>query len=124
MKHKMFAIHDAKAHAYLPPWFLPTLAMATRTFGDCCNDKNHAFAAHPEDYTLFLNGEFDDATGIVTPQKNHSLGNGIEFVIQQQNKDQTDAFEELKYVKDEAELNFLKGKTQQKHTPITDGEDT
>ena len=62
MIQHIFAIHDAKAHAYMQPFFLPTHEMAQRTFGDCINDPNHNFGMHPEDYNLFLIGEFNDLT--------------------------------------------------------------
>lgn len=81
MKHKMFAIYDQKAEAFLPPWFLPTAAMAKRAFGDCIADKNHQFSAHPQDYTLFEISDFDDATGKLLPlPAKVSLGNGVEFI--------------------------------------------
>ncbi len=66
MKLKIFSIYDAKAKAYLPPFFLPNEAMAIRTFKDCCNSDQHQFGAHPEDYTLFEIGIFSDETAMVT----------------------------------------------------------
>lgn len=78
---KLFSIYDTKALAYLPPFFLPQRGQAMRTFGDCCNDKSHAFGAHPEDYTLFYLGTFDDTTArFVLEPAPHSLGKGSEFV--------------------------------------------
>lgn len=64
MKHKIFVIYDAKANAYLPPFFLPTAGMAIRSFGDCVLDDKHNFGKHPEDYSLFCAGEFDDGSGV------------------------------------------------------------
>lgn len=80
MIHKMFTIHDLKARAYLPPFFLPEEGMAKRTFADCVNSDSHQFSMHPEDYTLFMLGTWDDSTS--QAQLNNaaiSLGNGIEF---------------------------------------------
>ena len=82
MIHKVFAIYDAGAQAYLPPFILPRAEMAQRTFGDCVNSKDHQFGAHPEDYTLFCLGLWDDETAIYTMEGNgpQTLGNGVEYV--------------------------------------------
>lgn len=81
MIHKVFTIHDAKANAYLPPFFLPEEGMAVRTFGDCVNNPEHSFGAHPEDYNLFVLGTWDDAIGkIDTYEMAKILGNGVTFL--------------------------------------------
>lgn len=80
---RIFTIQDVKAGAYLPPWFLPETAMAQRTFGDCCNDKEHQFGIHPDDYTLFAVGTFDNETGMILSSNPESLGNGLEYVVEQ-----------------------------------------
>ncbi len=83
MKHMMFAIHDSKARAYLPPFIMHRKEMAMRVFADCVNDyPNHQFSKNPADYTLFLIGTFDDNTAKHEQEKlNLSLGNGVEFVV-------------------------------------------
>lgn len=83
MKHKIFTIFDAKAKAYLPPFFLPEEAQAVRVFTDCVNDPKHAFSLHPADYTLFTLGAWADNTAqIITNETPISLGVGIEYVKQ------------------------------------------
>lgn len=79
MKIQMFAVYDQKAGAFLPPWNLPTKAMAARTFSDCANDPNHAFGKHPSDYTLFHVGEFDDGTAKIEGAKT-SMGTAVEYL--------------------------------------------
>lgn len=76
MMLKIFSIHDSKAAAHLPPFFLAKEQMAIRTFADCVNDKKHQFGAHPDDYTLFQHGTFDCDTGEFHKQPMISLGNG------------------------------------------------
>lgn len=66
MRFKSFSVYDDKAKAYLPPFFLPEVAQAIRTFGDCATDEKHEFGKHPEDYTLFQVGEFDTNSGVMT----------------------------------------------------------
>ena len=79
MKHKMYAIFDVKAEAYLPPWFLPTDGMALRAFADCVNDGDHNFGRHPNDYSLFCIGSFEDSDAEILSCK-RSMGNGVEFI--------------------------------------------
>lgn len=79
MNHKAFAIFDAKARAYLPPFFLPEQGMAVRAFADCANDLRHNFGKHPEDYFLFQIGEYDDSSGMLTCLKEFvALGSGLQ----------------------------------------------
>jgi len=80
MINEMFTIYDGKAEAYLPPFFLHQIAMASRVFSDCINSKDHQFSKHPEDYTLFHIGSFDDNTAKITSFTAVSLGNGVELV--------------------------------------------
>lgn len=88
MKHYIFSIHDQKAEAFIAPFTLPKMAMAVRSFKHCVNSPEHQFGAHPQDFTLFVLGVFDDNTGkfdISTAPE--SLGNGVEFKNQEVNLD-------------------------------------
>ena len=89
----MFVIYDSKADAYMQPWFLNTTPMAIRAFTDCIGDPKHNFGAHPEDYTLFSIGTYDNADAKIYSKAPVSLGNGIEFV-QQTETPQLDLFDE------------------------------
>lgn len=80
MKLKVFGVWDAKAEAFLPPFFLPETAMAVRSFGDAVNDRGHAFSRNPQDYTLFGLGEYDCATGIFDAPAQTTLVNGVQVV--------------------------------------------
>lgn len=70
MIHQCYAIFDAAAGAYLPPFHLPRDGMAIRAFADCVNSPNHQFNQHPKDYTLFHLGQFDDSTGVYENRAN------------------------------------------------------
>ncbi len=61
MIHKVFTIYDSKSEAYLQPFFLLTRGQAVRAIRDCVSDRDHQFGRHPEDYTLFELGTFDDS---------------------------------------------------------------
>lgn len=72
MKIRCYSVFDAKAEAFITPWFMPTDGQAIRTFSDCVRDERHEFGKHPEDYALFRVGEFDSITARWTecePQK-------------------------------------------------------
>lgn len=77
----IFTIFDSKAESYLPPFLFPKPDMARRAFADCVNSKEHQFGQHPDDYTLFATGVWDEDKGTFTPYDHkQSLGNGLEYV--------------------------------------------
>lgn len=81
MIQRIFTIFDEKANAYLPPFFLPTSGMAVRTFTTCLRSPDHQFGLHPEDYTLFDLGAFDDNTAqIDLSAGTKMIGNGVMFL--------------------------------------------
>lgn len=63
MKTKVFAIYDHKASVYGTPFFMVNHAMAVRAFGDLAEDERTTVGKHPEDFTLYQVGEFDDGSG-------------------------------------------------------------
>lgn len=63
MNSQVFTIRDSKANAYLQPFFMPNEAVATRAMDNCLRDKGHAFYANPEDFALYILGDYDDETG-------------------------------------------------------------
>lgn len=67
MKLRAFCVRDEKAEAFLPPFFLHAIGQAMRAFADSVNDPAHQFGKHPEDYSLFEIGSFDDALGRFEP---------------------------------------------------------
>ena len=76
MIHKIYAVYDSKGESYTPPFFDHAEGRAIRTFADCCNDTSHQFGKHPEDYTLFDLGQYDDNTGTITQDKISSIATG------------------------------------------------
>lgn len=63
MKHKAFAIWDAKAEAYLPSFVTISSATAMREIADIVNRPEHQFNKHSQDFTLYEIGEYDDQKG-------------------------------------------------------------
>lgn len=80
MKHLLFTVYDEKAEVFTPPFFVPTLGIATRAFADCINSDEHQFGKHPADYTLFQLGSFDDHDALLEHVDKQMLGNGVEFI--------------------------------------------
>lgn len=69
---QVFSIFDSKAKAFLVPFFMHNVPIAQRAFSEACNDPTHAYCKHPEDFTLFHLGTFDDTSSNIhslpTPQ--------------------------------------------------------
>jgi len=83
MIQKMFSIYDSKAQAYITPFFMPEQAMAVRVFADAVNNPEHEFGKHPEDYTLFYLGGFENlTTEYISNNTPVSLGTGLEVKTQ------------------------------------------
>lgn len=81
MKLRVFTVFDAKALAYLPPFFMGEIGAAVRAFKECANDGTHMFGKHPEDFTLFCLGVWDDATAVFEPLPAHlPCGKALEYV--------------------------------------------
>lgn len=77
---RVFSIRDDKVAAYAQPWYAPTRGAALRMFADLVNDDQSAVAKHPEDYTLFELGSYDDATGqFVCEDSPYALGKALEY---------------------------------------------
>ncbi|QCQ84892.1 nonstructural protein [Blackfly microvirus SF02] len=65
---KIVLVRDIKANVYGQPMFVNSLGGAIRSFGDeILKADGNPFALHPEDYELYHYGEYDEATGSITP---------------------------------------------------------
>ncbi len=64
--HKICSIFDVKAQAYSQPMFFQSSGQAVRTFSDEANRTDGNIGAHPEDYTMFCLGEWDEREGKIT----------------------------------------------------------
>lgn len=59
------SVFDASADAYARPMFVPSRGLAVRSFTDEVNRAapDNIMHQHPEDFSLFCLGTFDDGTG-------------------------------------------------------------
>ena len=72
MQLKAFSIRDAKAGVFNTPFFQKSIGEAERNFDKLCKDSSSMVAQYPDDFDLYLIGEYDDQSGNIkcldTPQ--------------------------------------------------------
>lgn len=67
---KIFAVLDSKAAMFGNPFFDQQEGSAIRNFSDAVNDssnQHNMWNKHPEDFSLFNIGEFDNCSGELIP---------------------------------------------------------
>lgn len=62
----LFAIYDQAAKVYMRPYPAPSTGEAIRDFIDQVNEKGTPLNKHPEDYSLWEVGVFDDQDATIT----------------------------------------------------------
>lgn len=67
MKLKVFSVRDMKAQIWNTPFFQKTTGEAERSFQSLANDQQTMVAKYPEDYSLYMLGEWDDDLGVLIP---------------------------------------------------------
>ncbi len=84
MLHQIFTVFDSKTAAYLPPMYMQTKPAMIRALTDTVNDPSHQFHLHPEDYTLFYLGSFNDENAVFDLEKSPvALATCLELMAQQ-----------------------------------------
>lgn len=63
IKQKIFCVYDRAVEAYSTPFASDTPGAAMRMFLDLCNNPQHPYGQHPEDYVLYELGDWDQVTG-------------------------------------------------------------
>lgn len=66
MKTIMYTIYDSKAQVYNKPFYMVNEQVAVRSFRDLANDPSSDVCKHPEDFTLWRVGEFEDTLNEIT----------------------------------------------------------
>jgi hypothetical protein len=80
MKLNVYSIFDSAAKAYTNPFFMHNDGLAIRAFSDNVNsEQENNIAKHPDQFTLFRIGEFDDSTGEIKTDVVKSLGTGLQY---------------------------------------------
>jgi len=87
MKLNIYSIFDTASGLYSRPFFTPSDAEAIRSFTDISMDAEHPIGKHPEDYTLYRIGLFDDTTGLLTNEENEALCTALERIAASRSRD-------------------------------------
>lgn len=64
MKLQVMSVYDAKARAYLPPFFVPHVDVGLRAIASAANEQGHQLNRFAVDFEIFHLGEWDDHTGV------------------------------------------------------------
>jgi hypothetical protein len=62
---KLYSVYDSVAETWLKPFPMRNKGEAIRGFTQAVNDPQTNLYQHPEDYTLFEIGEWDDEKGVI-----------------------------------------------------------
>lgn len=85
MKYKIVCVRDRVADAFSVPQFVLNLGAAIRGFGDevrrpHSDERPNALNQHPEDYDLYVLGEFDDDGAVFTTAAPKQIAIGKDYV--------------------------------------------
>ena len=80
MKLNAYSIYDTASGVYMRPFFTSADGQAMRSFKDISTDASHEIGKHPEDYSLWRIGLFDDNKGTLTPENPECLATALEMV--------------------------------------------
>lgn len=64
---KLFTVYDSKAETWSNPMAFQNENVAIRSLGQVVKDRTTEIGAHPEDFSLYLIGEWSQMTGTLTP---------------------------------------------------------
>ena len=88
MKLNVYTIFDSAAQVFMHPIFQQADGQAVRTFSDLAVNAEHPVGQHPEHYSLFRIGSFNDNNGEILPEPAiEKLITGIEAVKASQQVD-------------------------------------
>jgi len=80
MKLNAYTIYDVASGVYMRPFFSQADGQAIRGFKDIACDADHEIGKHPEDYTLYRIGAFNDTTGKMEGEELEKLATALEMV--------------------------------------------
>ena len=87
MKYILCSIYDSAVEAYMRPFTAQSPGQATRLFEDELRRPESDMGRHPEDYSLFQIGTFDDSSGSVEPANFSCLARAHEILALENNLD-------------------------------------
>ncbi len=78
----IYSVYDVKAVLYMRPFVAQADGEAARLFSDLTTDVDHPMGKHPEDYSLYRLGSFNDQDGAITVEAPECLLTGMQAVAQ------------------------------------------
>lgn len=78
MRLNVYAIFDSASGIYDRPWCAHSDQAAIRSFTDVAQDAEHPIGKHPEDFTLFRIGTWEDDAGAIVGEAPTKVINGAE----------------------------------------------
>ena len=90
MKVKLYAVLDKTSGVYDGPVGAHNDGVALRNFMNACNSGHGVLATNPECFSLWRVGEWNDATGEVTPEVKECLGYAIDLIHRDEINDKDD----------------------------------
>lgn len=87
MKLIIVSIYDSKAGFFGQPVSTVAKGAALRSFQDEVNTDGSTYARHPEDFSLFEIGTFNQDTGMIEPLKAPlQIATALELVVPKENQ--------------------------------------
>lgn len=80
MKLLVFVIRDSVSGAFDRPMCARSEGEMVRSFGDIAKDESHPIGQHPEHYSLWWNGVYDDNTGSIEAKAPEHVVNAVDLL--------------------------------------------
>ncbi len=90
MKQQIYAIFDTCSGIYDSPHFSNADDIVKRQFQDIANTEENPISKHPEHYSLWRLGAWDNTTGKITDEANECLCTALEMLSQKSTLQQFD----------------------------------
>lgn len=80
MKLNIYVIYDSCAGMYQNPFFGQSDGEATRSFGDIAQDASHPIGQHPEHYSMYRLGTYDNNNAKINLENKECLATAQELL--------------------------------------------
>jgi hypothetical protein len=80
MKQNIYTVFDSASGVFDRPFCAISDQAAVRAFGDICGNSEHPVGMHPDDYSLYRVGVFDNNLAEITPESKQCLITGPEVL--------------------------------------------
>lgn len=81
MKLGIYVMND-KRSTFMTPSFDYNDATAIRNFEHACDNDQSLMFTHPEDFSIYRIGEYDNESGVITPCDPKLIADGVGSIIE------------------------------------------